>query len=411
MPIGYEDTSEIPFLQEPGSKTGRPSNPGGGGPGRGPGGGFGSFSGLSTPGNGADFRQFTGFNGSLPFALRKRGLPGQIPGVTPGPPGASDTVPAMLTPGEVVMNNGVTQDPQMADALMQLNQQGAQQMQGFSQGGMVQHNFCPHCGSPNPQGYAFGGWVAPPGGFKGGVSSGISQGLGPKLQQKQNVPHPGDPGAPGGAWGGGYTYNPEGGVTNFNPADPWGGMRENRDPRVYGQGIRNLGQAGQAGAFDPRGNQMLINSQIEAAQGTKDALVRRGMSAADLSGLDPAQAAAAKLQTLRDTGRGVQDISAQVRGNAAQSQNDFYQGLYRQLLGGDLGFTGADQQARLQDYLANQANQRQKKGQWGQLGGSIVGAGVGGYFGGQGQHAAVPQGGGMTYNNNPADPGFYGPRP
>ncbi|NBR67140.1 MAG: hypothetical protein EBT79_07680, partial [Actinobacteria bacterium] len=58
---------------------------------------------------------------------RRLGMPA-VPGVTPGAPQPSDTVPAMLTPGEIVMNNGVTSDPQLAQALTHLNMMGAQRM-------------------------------------------------------------------------------------------------------------------------------------------------------------------------------------------------------------------------------------------------------------------------------------------
>ena len=403
-PPGGEERPGDPGL--PSKSTGPPPPPGGG-PGGGPGGqGASGFAGFGA--NPQVFRLLAGLTqNQLPVMLRRRGL-GQVPGLTPGPPGRSDTVPAMLTPGEMVMNTGVTSQPDIAAQLAQLNMAGVQQMppQGFEHGGMVQGgSYCPHCGMPHgqgAQGYAYGGFA---GGFPGapgraaapqmgGMSVGSPQAPAPQSpwalgnagkwgNRPQGAPAQGAAGGPGGPWTGGYTYNPEGGVTNYNPNDPWGGLLGNRDPSATGQGMRTLGGYGGAGYFDPRGNQMLLNSMNEGAQGTADALVRRNMTAADLGGLDPAQRAVAKLQALRDTGRGVQDIMANVRGGVLGNANDFAQQLYLQQLQGSLGQIGQTNQARLNDWQAgNQAN-REHKDQFGNIAGGVLGAGVGGYFGGR----------------------------
>jgi len=68
-----------------------------------------------------------------------------------------------------------------------------------------------------------------------------------------------------------------------------------------------------------------------------------------------------------------------VLGNA----NDFAQQLYLQQLQGSLGQIGQTNQARLNDWQAgNQAN-REHKDQFGNIAGGVLGAGVGGYFGGR----------------------------
>ena len=383
MPFQDPGQGDLPPPFEPG---GKPSvRPGGGPPGGGPGGGPGIGPGTPIGGMGGlnpqVFRLLAGFGDQVPIMVKRRGI--QIPGLTPGPPGRSDTVPAMLSPGEMVMNNGVTQNPGIAQMLAQLNMQGAQQQmaqpQGYEHGGMVPGK-CPMCGGDcQPQGYALGGFV---------TNMRQQPGFNPlhpggTFAARPPSQTPGAPGGPGGSWGGGYTYNPEGGITNVDPNNPWGTFQGNRDPSFTGQGARTLGGFGGAGYFDPRGNQMLLNAANEGAQGTADALVRRQMTAADLSGLDPAQRAVAKLQALRDTGRGVQDIMANTRGQVLGNQNDFAQNLYQMLLSGSLGQISADQQAKLQDYLANNANERAKKGQWGNIAGGVLGAGVGGYFGGK----------------------------
>lgn len=379
----------------------RPPNTRGGGQGSyGPGGGFSGFSGASP-----DSRSMSGINPEMYGEVQRRKNPnafgfatgGFVPGAEPGPVAPIDTVNAQLAPNEMVMNTGVTSDPTISAILTLLNILGARHVDrdgpGPEQAQDDSPEPCPHCGEdmrgdmeddgsgakspsgfacgghvPRKMGYAFGGFANFGGSrnFLGGAQKGGQQPLG------GNQPT-----------GNGYQYNPEGGVTGgYNAANPWGQMTQNRDPRTYGQGVRNLGAFGEAGYFDPRGNQMLINSQNEAAQGTADSLVRRQMTQADLGGLDPAQRAVAKQQALRDTGRGVQDIMAQTRADALGSQDAWAKNLYGTLLSGDLGFTGADQRAKLEDYLANQANQRGKKGQWGNIAGQVAGAGIGGYVGG-----------------------------
>lgn len=408
------------------AKSSAPPPPPGGGPGSGPGGGFGGgFGGLAGGGAGgrrpALFRGLPGIGeSSLPVLLRRRGL--NVPGITPGPPGRGDTVPAMLSPGEIVMNNGVTQDPQMAAQLLQMNQQAIPQ-QGYEDGGMV-----PEVGAGGRpsrairilqlllelddfdngvQGFAAGGMAmgnpfasrlgqmrgggllgglqrggAQPGGILGGVrgpAAGPAAGLNPTTGQFSTL----TPGQ-GGAWAdpSGTVRDASGNVRSYDPKNPWGSYTGSYNPGAQGIGERIIGAAGAGGAFDPRGNQALINAQIEGAQGTKDSLVRRGMTAADLAGLDPAAAAAAKLQTLRDTGRGVQDISAQVRARGAESQDAFI----KSLLAGQLGQQNAaylqQQGAFLADEMANKQNERNKKGQWGNIAGGVLGAGIGGWAGG-----------------------------
>ena len=401
---------------EPGlpPKGGRPGPPpgGGGGPGGPPGGGFVGFSGVRPQ----ILRGISGFGQiGLPIIKRKRGF---MPGVTPGPPGRSDTVPAMLSPGEMVMNTGVTQDPQQLAALMAMNQDGAEQM-GFEGGGMVPDS--PMSGRPprrvlqllklllelddedqmgaEPQGFQFGG-VA---GF----------GQNPNIQRRffGGGAQPQGGAAPAAQGGFNYTRDAAGNQTNFNPASPWTGYQQNTGATGLGAANRLFGQAGEAGAFDPRGNQQLLSMQLEGAQGDADALVRRQMAQADLSGLDPAQRAVAKQQALRETGRGVQEIGANVRANAAGQQQQFLQDLMRDLYGADLGYIRGEQGARNerinQQNAQTQAN-RAGGGFWGQLGGQVLGGLAGSInpFGGGGSR--VPR----TAIAAPADPGLHNlPRP
>ena len=388
MPVHESDSGGGDPTEFPAKGTGRPPGPGGG-PGGPPGGGFVGFAGVRPQ----VFRGLTGFGSEgIPIVMRRRGL-SQIPGVTPGPPGRSDSVPAMLSPGEVVMNNGVTQNPQALMQLLQMNQQGAQDM-GFEAGGIV-----PEGGDEQempgqrpsralrilqlllelddeggePEGFAFGG-IAGLGrmgslwGRRGG-SRGANQPAGGTAA----------PQSPGGFQ---YEYNPnnEGAATGFNPADPYGGYAANRNAFGSGMLYRGVGQAGQAGYFDPRGNQMLIRSMQEGAQGDADALVRRQMTQANLSGLDPAQAAVAKQQALRETGRGVQDIMANTRAGALGNMNDFYQNQYNQLAGASLDY-GRNEQLGRNQRMAQNNEGRNSGGFWGRLGGNVLGNVAGSWLG------------------------------
>jgi hypothetical protein len=171
------------------------------------------------------------------------------------------------------------------------------------------------------EGFAFGGMAGMGAGGMNGGFPGAPQS--PKWGRMR-----GSLGGNRAATPGGPTRDAAGNITSYDPRNPWGAHTGNTNPQWYGDVNRMLGQAGQAGYFDPRGNQALINAQLEAAQGTKDALVRRQMTQANLSGLDPAQAAIAKQQALRDTGRGVQEIGAKVRGDALAAQDAFMKQLF-----------------------------------------------------------------------------------
>jgi hypothetical protein len=345
-----------------------------------------------------------------------------------GVPGPTDTVPAMMTPGEGVLTTGSMGMPGVGKMMTLLNAisdlDAGPQMQGGMGGNMqmdgmegeapgMDSEICPECGQSDhdPQGYSFGGWIKdnahwaipaamtiaaaafPPaaplaaaaaeggtaaaaaptagamGAFKAGVAkSAASQGVDylagklnpPPVDNSQYMqPYPqqprgyagggevggmcsmcGRPKVPGYAAGGSVLF----GTLPKQPANPRGSSPIGfpaahpvvRPPQGETPGLWNtpapenpdLAGARGAGYFDPRGNQMLINSMREGAQGTADALVRRQMTQADFGGMDPAQRAVAKLQALRETGRGVQDIMAQTRAGALESQNAFYQNQY-----------------------------------------------------------------------------------
>src|SRR6185369_12010674 len=120
------------------------------------------------------------------------------------------------------------------------------------------------------------------------------------------------------------------------------------------------------------------------AQGTASALQHQQATQADLGGLDPAQRAVAKLQALRDTGRGVQDIMANTRAGVLGNANDFAQQLYLQQLQGSLGQIGQTNGARLADWAAGNQQNRENKGALGGALGGILGTGIGAFAGNYG---------------------------
>jgi hypothetical protein len=317
----------------------------------------------------------------------------------------------MLSPGEIVMNNGVTQDPRMAEQLLALNQQGAIRME---MGGMVPEpadSFPMEAmkvlrlllemhGGGSPQGFQYGGIAGRP--FGPSLQNWPQQrgGFGrPMAQSGMNAPGGGAPRPGGGPTAapppdggfGGYQRDAEGQVTNFDPSNPWGAYSANQNPYGLGALYRTVGAGGAAGAFDPRGNQALINQQIEAAQGTKDALVRRSMNAANLYGLDPAQAAAAKMQAQREAGRGVQDISANVRAQGAQRQDEFMKQLLAMLAQGGQQYNLQEQAGRNQRMAINQ--QGRQGGGIGGLLGQVAGIGLGSFAEGYGGELGRKAGG------------------
>jgi hypothetical protein len=427
--------------------------PGGytGGGGGGPGGGSFGFGGgglgvAFAPGG---MRGVFGMNGQQ---RRRPGMPA-VPGVTPGAPQPSDTVPAMLTPGEIVMNNGVTSDPQLAQALTHLNMMGAQRMmqqpQGYAFGGMIPQAHPMQAyhddltrqmmmgAGQGAEGYAYGGHVNPfllalrymnmPAGyaFGGGVFNTAMQGMnrmmpngmGRGVAQPANAApsgtaNPGMAGSAGGLYGNngswysvdprnadqkkagvwtdqsGNVRNSEGNLLSFDPRNPYAVMSQSYDPTARGVGMRQMGAFGEAGYWDPNGNQALMNSVRTEALANARAQQQGAGLRAQLAGMDPGAAASYRLEAGL---RGSSDVARALNNARTQSmlaQQNYANSLAGTLLGNQNQQFTMQNQTRNQDLLNNNQYERQRGDQWGAIGGQIIGQGLGAFTGGLGSGAA-----------------------
>jgi len=131
----------------------------------------------------------------------------------------------------------------------------------------------------------------------------------------------------------GMTWDKNGFAQSYDPNNPWAHRTGNTSPSFLGDMQRLVGRHAEARGAGGAGGGVRPSRQ----PATHDALVRRQMNAAQLGGLDPAQQSVARLQALRETGRGVQDISAKVRADAANSQDQFFKQLFGMLGQADIG--------------------------------------------------------------------------
>jgi len=192
------------------------------------------------------------------------------------------------------------------------------------------------------QGYAWGGPVSP----TMGRPQQNPWGRSPMQGGATPVPKPGTP-------GGGTVapnpfvqqYDPQGHPSNYDPSNPWGGRAGDTNAGPYGDINRQIGQYGQAGMYNPNGN-----PQVEAAMRAKamqDAQAFSGQAylGADVSGMDPSQAAAYRLQALTSAGAGVGTAMTNYRAQQAQGNQDWARQLFQ--WNAD---EAARQQARYQDF-------------------------------------------------------------
>jgi hypothetical protein len=298
------------------------------GPGGGFGGGFGGtgFFGASAPvseayGGRLRRKVVMGPNGPVPVSFS---------------PMTSDTVPAMLTPGEGVLNTGAMAEPGMEDFLNGANQRGMQRM---AEGGVV-----PGGGEDvrgllmallpvllgigeqpevEPQGFAFGGMVP---GQRGGFHTNRLPGnrLPGAQQPRSRPPFLGSPPT---------QIAPPGGLTaptTIGPQDPWGDIpfapgSPNAGDEAMQRMWKMLQQYGQFGSFSPEGSAALLDSLRTEATGNADALRRRAALNADVSGLDAGQRGSYAMQTDLNTQGDVANILSGAKRGQLEGQQKFGQ--------------------------------------------------------------------------------------
>lgn len=314
---------DVPGSKSGGGRTGGGTPPPGGGFGGGFGGGGSGFFGSE---RGMPMGDFFGAMNAWPKRRIVMGPNGPI-SVASSPMG-TDTVPAMLTPGEGVLNVGAMAEPGMEDFMQAANERGAARM---AEGGVVAEpldramlmkllRLLLDDGEGEVQGFAWGGMVRPQ---AGGMRQ---QALGAPRMPAGGLPGGGTTfGAsprPGAAPGAAYTptrnrYRQTGaltpggtGASQVPGTDPWGGDplapgSQNPGDEWMARISQMLRDAGQFGAFSPQGSAGLLDAVRSEAMGNADALRRRSATNASLLGLDPGQRGAYAMQSDLNTQGGV----------------------------------------------------------------------------------------------------------
>lgn len=393
MPDTFDTEDDAYAAAIKGSRGGRT----GGGTGVGAGGGFGGAFG----GGGSGFLGGggTSFGGDLMGQRRRfiQGANGQLPvSYTPlkNPPQSPDNVPAMLSPGEYVVNNRAMQLPGAQEFVSMLNAAGnggrfaeggqvidmdmlvrlLSALSGFVHGGEgqgVDGGEMDAEGGPVPQHFAWGGAVQgqqggfnaprmPQNRFAGPGATGV-----PRMGQPAVRTNPRQPVAPvrppgstmsGGPYTGGSGYQPFPGMGNLPStgvgagwvAPPTSGSNPDigslGDLPAYQQIAEMLRQFGAGGAFSPEGSAALMRSVQGQATSNADAMRARQQNALQLGGMDAGQAAAMKqMADLRGQGDVANALNAAQYGQLA-SQDAFGKSLIGQMTN-----------AQMQEYLAQLA--------------------------------------------------------
>jgi hypothetical protein len=178
-------------------------------------------------------------------------------------------------------------------------------------------------------------------------------------------------------------YSAGGAHGRFDPNDPYAAFTG--DTRSDWAGMLNsfLGQAGNAGAFDPNGSAAITAGLRRSALSDANALGQRTRNQANLLGLDPGAAASYAMESDINGQGHVQDVLANADLQQKLSAQDFARNIYNGYLGSNYGFQGQ----RLQRQLMPKQNS------WGRIAGSVVGTGLGALFGPGGAAAGNQIGG------------------
>jgi hypothetical protein len=258
-----------------------------------------------------------------------------------------DSVPAMLSPGEGVLNNGAMAQPGMEDFLRQANQQGMETMAG---GGMVPGGMMGGNGElrellmkllpillggseeqPEVQGFAWGGTVTPQ---QGGFNA-------PTLSNRLGGRRTFFPGQRGPTTPPTLTPAPPAAT----PTDPWGDLpftpgSPNPGDEQMARLWKMLQQFGNFGSFSPEGSAGVMQAVQREALGNADALRQRSRLNADVSGLDAGQRGSYAMQSDLNTQGDVANILSNAQREQLLGQQQFGQNMYGK-------FTDAQMQAWL----------------------------------------------------------------
>ena len=180
---------------------------------------------------------------------------------------------------------------------------------------------------------------------------------------------------------------PGGSANTFNAQDPWGWLG-GQSQGNFGDIFNVLmGQAGQAGMFDPRGNQALLGALKQDAQRQSLGRTRSALNFAKNNAVDPSAYGFTALMAQLGGQSDLADALLNARTQSGLQSQNFYQNLLNMGLQNNWGWQSADQQYKIQQGLA----QAKPKGGGlggllGQIGGMAVGSipGLGGLFGGGG---------------------------
>lgn len=302
-----------------------------------PGSGGGGLPGT-TPGSGGGFGVGGGYvNRGLPGGVGQNVLfrrfqqpMGFAQGGSVGP---TDTVPAMLTPGEYVVNAHAASHPLVQQLLQLLN---GSYGQGYACGGPV-------------RGYAQGGMV---GAMQPAVGA---NNFAPITPQAQNIPTY-DQWRRQTGWG--YSGRPMSAQERdyVGPQKYQAWLQSNYPAQASGNAFNDpvnaytqfLQQYNQNGNFGPQGSQDYLRSLQGVAANNASALGARAMNAANVYGMDPSQAATTRLQSLMGTDRDAANMMGNVNAQFLQNQDEFGKNLLSQLFG-----YGANRELANNSYLHN----------------------------------------------------------
>lgn len=182
-----------------------------------------------------------------------------------------------------------------------------------------------------------------------------------------------------------------GGAGGYSPAGELGEFQNAGDPRSLANWLLSQYQAG--GNFDPNGNPAIMRSLQDNAARQGNQASQRAQLNADVSGMDPAQAAAYRARTDVASNTASQQGISEAMLQQLLSRQQFGDNLFGGMLDHSYGWDRADQQGQLERRMASQQRGGGLGGFLGNIGGAVLG-GFNPFGGGRGQ--SQPAGGGAS---------------